>query len=96
MNDVLDITQTVATFAFRYQRWWEELRNLFHSNATISVTWYSGPIEGFIEWSSQMAAAGRPVPSKHWIGASKARPGISCEVPETTRSFTQTPAHLNL
>jgi hypothetical protein len=47
------------------------LRNLFHSNATISVTWYSGPIEGFIEWSSQMAAAGRPVPSKHWIGASK-------------------------
>ena len=71
MNDVLDITQNVAKFAFRDQGRWDELRNLFHPNASISVTWYSGPIEGFIERSAKMAAASRSTTSKHWIGASR-------------------------
>jgi hypothetical protein len=60
MNDVLGIMQNVAKFAFRDQGRWEELRNLFHPNAAIAVTWYSGPIEGFIERSAKMAAADRP------------------------------------
>ena len=66
MDDVLAITQTVAKFAFRDQGRWDELRGLFHPNASIAVTWYSGPIEGFIERSAQMAAAGGSVTSKHW------------------------------
>ncbi len=71
MDDVLAIAQNVAKFAFRDQGRWNELRDLFHPNASISVTWYSGPIEGFIERSIQMAAANRSVTSKHWIGASR-------------------------
>ena len=71
MNDVLAIIQNVAKFAFRDQGRWDELRDLFHPNASISVTWYSGPIDGFIERSIQMAAASRLVTSKHWIGASR-------------------------
>jgi hypothetical protein len=71
MSDVVEITQNIAKFAFRDQGRWEELRNLFHPNATISVTWYSGSIEGFIELSAEMAAASRLAPSKHCIGASR-------------------------
>jgi hypothetical protein len=71
MNDVLEITINVAKFAFRDQGRWEELRELFHPNASISVTWYSGSIEGFIERSAQMAAAGSSFTAKHWIGSSK-------------------------
>ena len=71
MDDVLAITQNVAKFAFRDQGRWDELRDLFHPDASMAVTWYSGPIEGFIERSAQMAAAGKPVTSKHWIGASR-------------------------
>ena len=71
MDDVLAITQTVANFALRDQGRWEELRDLFHPNASIAVTWYSGPIEGFIERSAKMAAANRSTTSKHLIGASR-------------------------
>jgi hypothetical protein len=65
MNDVLDITQNVAKFAFRDQGRWDELRELFHPDASISVTWYSGSIEGFIERSAKMAAASGSTTSKH-------------------------------
>jgi len=71
MDDALAITHNVTKFAFRDQGRWDELRDLFHPDASIAVTWYSGPIEGFIERSAQMAAAGRSVTSKHWIGASR-------------------------
>jgi hypothetical protein len=71
MDDVLAITQNVANFALRDQGRWEELRDLFHPNASIAVTWYSGPIEGFIERSAKMAAANRSTTSKHLIGASR-------------------------
>lgn len=71
MDDVLAITHTVAKFAFRDQGRWDELRDLFHPDASIAVTWYSGPIEGFIERSAKMAVTNRSVTSKHWIGASR-------------------------
>jgi len=70
MDDVVAITQNVAKFAFRDQGRWDELRDLFHPNASIAVTWYSGPIEGFIERSAQMTAAGKSL-TRHWIGASR-------------------------
>ncbi|MFI4939549.1 MAG: nuclear transport factor 2 family protein [Burkholderiales bacterium] len=71
MDDLLAITHNIAKFAFRDQGRWDELRDLFHPDASIAVTWYSGPIEGFIERSAKMAATGSPVISKHWIGASR-------------------------
>ena len=70
MDDVLAITQNAAKFAYRDQGRWDELRDLFHPNASIAVTWYSGPIEGFIERSAQMTAAGNAL-TRHWIGASR-------------------------
>jgi hypothetical protein len=70
MDDEAQIKQNVANFAFRDQARWDELRDQFHPDGTIAVTWYTGPIAGFIEGSKKMTAAGR-AKTKHWIGASR-------------------------
>jgi hypothetical protein len=49
------IEQNIASFA---------LRDLFHPQATIAISWYRGPIEGFIKASRSLAS-----PTKHWLGA---------------------------
>jgi hypothetical protein len=61
------IAANVAHFSLRDQGRWEDLRNLFQPKGTISVTWYSGPIDGFIEASKKMASDSSSQ-SKHWIG----------------------------
>jgi hypothetical protein len=66
--DSLAISRNVASFAFRDQGRWDELRNLFHPDAQIAVTWYRGPVAGFIEGSAQMSAAAGAAVSKHLIG----------------------------
>jgi hypothetical protein len=69
MDDAAAIKQNVANFAYRDQGRWEEFRGLFHDDATIAVTWYTGPIDGFIAGSKKMI--GRGGRSKHLIGASR-------------------------
>jgi hypothetical protein len=70
MDDAAQIKQNVANFAYRDQGRWDELKNLFHPDGSIAVTWYSGPIDGFVEGSKKMAAS-RGAQTKHWIGASR-------------------------
>lgn len=69
-TDIADIQQNVANFAFRDQARWDDLRNLFHPDGTIAVTWYTGPIDGFIEGSKKMMAAGRSK-TKHLVGGAR-------------------------
>lgn len=57
------IEQNVASFAFRDEAQWDALRDLFHPQATIAVSWYRGPIDGFIEASRLMASH-----TKHCLG----------------------------
>jgi hypothetical protein len=74
MSDVDDETKirsNVATFAFRDQGRWTDLRALFRPEATIAVTWYAGPVDGFVERSMKMAQAPSAPVTKHWIGASR-------------------------
>jgi hypothetical protein len=54
---------------------WDALRACFHPDASITVSWYSGPVDGFIERSKAMAA-GRKAEEhrKHWLG------NMRCEV----------------
>jgi SnoaL-like domain len=48
---------------------WDALQACFHPDASITVSWYSGPVGGFIERSKAMAAARRPEEHrKHWLG----------------------------
>ena len=70
MDDAAQIKQNVANFAYRDQARWEELRDLFQPDGTIAVTWYTGPIDGFIEGSRKMMTSGA-AKTRHWIGASR-------------------------
>ena len=53
MDDVRANTQNVAKFAFRDKGWWDELRDLFHPDASIAVTWYSGRTEVGLQLSKR-------------------------------------------
>ena len=57
------IEQNIASFAFRDERQWDALRDLFHPQAIIAVSWYRGPIDGLIEASRSMTS-----PTKRWLG----------------------------
>jgi hypothetical protein len=61
------IASTISAFAWRDQGRWTELRDLFAEQANISVSWYSGSIEGFIDASTNMASTGK-AQTKHWFG----------------------------
>lgn len=62
-----EIASKISAFAWRDQCRWTELRALFAEQATISVSWYSGSIEGFIAASTNMASV-EEAQTKHWIG----------------------------
>jgi hypothetical protein len=51
----------------------DALRECFHPGATVTVSWYSGPIEGFIERTKALFAARKPEEHrKHWLGNMRA------------------------
>jgi hypothetical protein len=48
---------------------WEAMRTCFHPDATVCVSWYSGPASKFFERTIGMSADRRPEErSKHWFG----------------------------
>jgi len=52
---------------------WDALRNCFHPDGTITVSWYSGPASGFVERSMAMGQERRPEErSKHLLGNMRA------------------------
>jgi hypothetical protein len=52
------ISSNVRSFAFRDQARWEELRDLFTPDGRIAISWYDGPVDGFIAQSKEMATQG--------------------------------------
>jgi hypothetical protein len=63
---------------------WETLQSCFHPDASVTVSWYSGPVSGFIERSKTMAAARRPEEHrKHWLGNMRSRVSETRGVLET-------------
>lgn len=52
---------------------WDTLQACFHPDAKVTVSWYSGPIGGFIERSKGLVAARKPEEHrKHWLGNMRA------------------------
>lgn len=48
---------------------WDRLRSCFHPDASITVSWYSGPVDGFIDRSRALMATRKPEEHrKHWLG----------------------------
>lgn len=51
---------------------WDTMRSCFHPDATVTVSWYSGPVATFFERTVAMSADRRPEErSKHWFGNSR-------------------------
>ena len=65
--DKVEIAEKVCAFAWRDQQRWDDLRAIFADGATISVSWFEGSIDKFIQASKQMAIAGE-AQTKHWFG----------------------------
>jgi hypothetical protein len=48
---------------------WDALQSCFHPDASVTVSWYSGPASGFIERSRSMVGGRKPEEHrKHWLG----------------------------
>ena len=48
---------------------WDTLQSCFHPDASITVSWYSGSVAGFIERSKKMIGGRKPEEHrKHWLG----------------------------
>ena len=73
-RDEAEVLKVRRVWAFsRDQGDWERLRACFHPDATITVAWYSGPAEGFVERSIAMTSARAPEEHhKHWLGNMRA------------------------
>ena len=39
---------------------WDRLRSCFHPDARLTVSWYSGPLDGFIDRSRALMASRKP------------------------------------
>ena len=51
---------------------WETMRSCFHPDATVTVSWYSGPVSTFFERTVGLSRDRRPEErSKHWFGNSR-------------------------
>ncbi|MEQ9151486.1 MAG: nuclear transport factor 2 family protein [Parvibaculaceae bacterium] len=57
---------------YRDQERWAELSSVFHPGGTISISWYDGPHEGFVEASKMIAANGTAL-LKHQFGVPSIR-----------------------
>jgi len=68
--DESEIRRIRKLWAFaRDQGDWETVASLFHPNAPVSISWYSGNAEGFVENSRRMFGRNKPeTRSKHWFG----------------------------
>jgi len=73
MMDEHEIDQVVTAWGFaRDHGDWDVLQNCFHDDATIHISWYSGPAGEFIERSKKMVAEIRMGEhGKHQIGRAK-------------------------
>lgn len=69
----LEIAALVNDWAFhRDQESWDALRETFHADGTISLSWFDGPHEAFVAASRNLAKAGN-ARLKHQIGVPRIR-----------------------
>jgi hypothetical protein len=74
MSEERAVCRVLNVWAYsRDQGDWDALRDCFHDDATITVSWYSGPAAGFVERSMAMGKERRPEErSKHLLGNMRA------------------------
>ena len=66
VEDRWQITDLITGWIYRDLGEWDKLRNLFHPDGEIEVTWFEGKASDFIEGSMRMG--GSALKTKHLIG----------------------------
>lgn len=66
LDDRLQITDLLTGWMHRDLGEWEQLRNLFHPDGTIEITWFEGLASDFVDGSMRMGES--DVRTKHLIG----------------------------
>lgn len=66
LDDRQQITDLITGWMHRDLGEWEQLRNLFHPDGTIEITWFEGAASDFVDGSMRMGAS--DVRTKHLIG----------------------------
>lgn len=80
LDDRLQITDLLTGWMHRDLGEWDQLRNLFHPDGTIEITWFEGLASDFVDGSMRMGAS--DVRTKHLIGT----PVVTFNA-ETTRAI---------
>src|SRR5712692_6590044 len=57
LEDRLSIADLITGWIYRDLGEWDQLRNLFHSDATIDITWFQGNASDFVNGSMKMGAS---------------------------------------
>src|SRR5260370_27675492 len=57
LEDRLSIADLMTGWIHRDLGEWDQLRNLFHPDATIDITWFSGKASDFVDGSMKMVAS---------------------------------------
>jgi len=85
LADEIEVCKVRRHWAFRLDLGeLDRLPECFHPGAPVTVSWYSGPVEGFIERTRGLFAARRPEEHrKHWLGNMRAEVNGSRAVLET-------------
>lgn len=84
-DDIVQIQQLVCREReARDRKWWDEMRQIYHPDALISLSWYVGKPEGFIQGSMHMAtksaANHRPPPTTVRANRGKAVATLSAAI----------------
>lgn len=66
LDDRQQITDLLTGWMHRDLGEWDQLRNLFHPDGTIEITWFEGAASDFVDGSMRMGAS--DVRTKHLIG----------------------------
>ena len=66
LEDRLQITDLITGWMYRDLGDWERLRDLFHPDGEIEVTWFEGSFNDFVDGSMRMGAS--DLRTKHLIG----------------------------
>lgn len=66
LEDRLALADLMTGWIHRDLGEWDELRQLFHADGTIEVTWFEGPFGDFVDGSIRMGAS--DLQTKHLIG----------------------------
>lgn len=85
LDDRLQITDLLTGWMHRDLGEWDQLRNLFHPDGTIEITWFEGLASDFVDGSMRMGAS--DVRTKHLIGT----PVVTFNT-EATRAIVETNA----